>query len=65
MSITLVVAIVNEIEIGGAKGEMSKPRISFLTQEEMEAIHNASLQVLEKTGIKVMSEIALDILKKG
>ena len=44
---------------------MSKPRISFLTQEEMEAIHNASLQVLEKTGIKVMSEIALDILKKG
>ena len=44
---------------------MSKPRISFLTQEEMEAIHNASLQVLEKTGIKVMSKSALDILKKA
>jgi len=43
---------------------MSKPMINFLTQEEMEAIHNASLQVLEKTGVKVMSEIALDILKK-
>jgi trimethylamine--corrinoid protein Co-methyltransferase len=44
---------------------MSKPRISFLTQEEMGAIHNASLQVLEKTGIKVMSKSALDILKKA
>jgi trimethylamine--corrinoid protein Co-methyltransferase len=31
----------------------------------MEAIHNASLQVLEKTGIKVMSKPALDILKKA
>jgi len=44
---------------------MSKPMISFLTQEEMKAIHNASLQVLEKTGIKVMSKQALDILKKA
>jgi len=44
---------------------MSKPRTTFLSQEEIEAIHNASLQVLEKTGIKVMSEVALDILKKG
>jgi trimethylamine--corrinoid protein Co-methyltransferase len=44
---------------------VSKPRTTFLTREEIEAIHNASLQVLEKTGIKVMSETALDILKKG
>jgi trimethylamine--corrinoid protein Co-methyltransferase len=44
---------------------VSKPRTTFLSQEEIEAIHNASLQVLEKTGIKVMSETALDILKKG
>jgi trimethylamine--corrinoid protein Co-methyltransferase len=44
---------------------MSKPRTTFLVREEIEAIHNASLQVLEKTGIKVMSEVALDILKKG
>ena len=44
---------------------MSKPRISFLTQEEIESVHNASLQVLEKTGIKVMSKVALDILKKA
>jgi trimethylamine--corrinoid protein Co-methyltransferase len=44
---------------------MSKPRTTFLVREEVEAIHNASLQVLEKTGIKVMSEVALDILKKG
>ena len=44
---------------------MGKPRISFLAQEEMQAIHNASLKVLEKTGIKVMSKPVLDILKKA
>ena len=44
---------------------MSKPRISFLSQNEIEAIHNASLKVLERTGIKVMSEQALDLLKKA
>jgi trimethylamine--corrinoid protein Co-methyltransferase len=44
---------------------MSKPRISFLSESEIEAIHNASLRVLEKTGIKVLSKPALDILKKA
>jgi trimethylamine--corrinoid protein Co-methyltransferase len=44
---------------------VSKPRISFLSESEIEAIHDASLRVLEKTGIKVMSKPALNILKKG
>jgi len=44
---------------------VSKPRTTFLSQGEIEAIHNASLQVLEKPGIKVMSDAALDILKKA
>jgi len=44
---------------------VSKPRISFLSDSEIEAIHDASLRVLEKTGIKVMSKVALDILKKA
>jgi trimethylamine--corrinoid protein Co-methyltransferase len=44
---------------------MSKPEISFLSESEIEAIHDASLRVLEKTGIKVMSKPALDILKKA
>jgi len=44
---------------------MSKPGISFLSESEIEAIHEASLRVLEKTGIKVMSKVALDILKKA
>ena len=44
---------------------MSKPRISFLSDSEIEAIHDASLRVLEKTGVKVMSETAVDILKKA
>jgi len=44
---------------------MSKPRIDFLSQGELDAIHNASLKVLETTNIKVMSKQALDILKKA
>ena len=44
---------------------MSKPRISFLSQDELKAIHNASLQVLGKTGIKVMSKKALDVLQEA
>ena len=44
---------------------MSKPGISFLSQDELKAIHNASLQVLGKTGIKVMSKKALDVLQEA
>ena len=44
---------------------MSMPRISFLSQDEIEAIHNASLEVLERTGIKIESRRALDILKEA
>ncbi len=42
---------------------MSKPSLSFLSEGEIEAIHNATLQVLENTGVKVMSKRALDILR--
>jgi trimethylamine:corrinoid methyltransferase-like protein len=44
---------------------MSKPGISFLSQDELKTIHNASLQVLGKTGIKVMSKKALDVLQEA
>jgi trimethylamine--corrinoid protein Co-methyltransferase len=44
---------------------MSKPRTTFLSESEIEAIHNASLRVLEKTGTKVLSKKALDILKEA
>ena len=44
---------------------MSKPGISFLSQDELKAMHNASLQVLEKTGIRVMSKKALDVLREA
>jgi len=43
---------------------MSKPGISFLSEDDMKAIHSASLEVLDKTGVKVMSDEALDILKR-
>ncbi len=44
---------------------MSRPTINFLTDSEIEAIHDASLRVLENAGIKVMSETALEVLKKA
>jgi len=44
---------------------MIKPRISFLPQDKIEAIHAASLKVLENTGIKVESKQALDTLKEA
>jgi len=44
---------------------MSKPRIDFLSHYELDAIHNASLEVLENTGIRVTNEAVLDILKKA
>ena len=31
---------------------MSKPKISFLSEDEIERIHKASLEVLGNTGIK-------------
>ena len=44
---------------------MTKPKISFLSEDEVEALHNASLEVLGNTGIKVLSKKALDILKEA
>ncbi len=44
---------------------MSKPRISFLSEDEIRAIDNASLEVLENTGIRVTNEAVLDILKQA
>jgi trimethylamine:corrinoid methyltransferase-like protein len=43
---------------------MSKPGISFLSQDELKAIHNASLQVLGKTGIKSLGELAHQKVKE-
>jgi len=44
---------------------MSKPRISFLSGEDIDAIHNASLRILKNTGIRVKSKKALDVLREA
>ncbi|GAF83514.1 unnamed protein product [marine sediment metagenome] len=44
---------------------MAKSKITFLSKAELEAIHNASLEVLEETGTVVESREALDVLKKA
>lgn len=38
---------------------------NFLSEEEKRIIHNDSIEILEKTGIKFPSEKALDLLEKG
>jgi len=44
---------------------MAISKITILSDSELEAIHNASLEVLEETGTIVESRDALDILKKA
>ncbi|MFW9802318.1 MAG: trimethylamine methyltransferase family protein [Candidatus Thorarchaeota archaeon] len=41
------------------------PRINFLTRSDLEAIHIASLTVLEKTGIAVKNENAMRLLSEA
>ncbi|MHA2433375.1 MAG: trimethylamine methyltransferase family protein, partial [Candidatus Thorarchaeota archaeon] len=40
-------------------------RIAFLSRDDIEAVHAASLEVLEKTGVLVKNQDAIDILEKG
>jgi len=44
---------------------MGRPKMSFLSEAELEAVHRASVEILEKTGVSVGSRKALDILKKA
>jgi trimethylamine--corrinoid protein Co-methyltransferase len=40
------------------------PPLTILSKEQVEEIHHASLNVLKNTGVRVLSQQALDILKK-
>jgi len=44
---------------------MGRPKMSFLSEAELEAVHRGSVEILEKTGISVGSKKALGILKKA
>jgi len=44
---------------------MAYPRVSCLTKEEIESIHEASLWILEHVGIRIFSNEARDILSKA
>jgi len=44
---------------------MSKPGISFLSESEIEAIHEASLRVLERTGHQGDEQASSGYLKEG
>ena len=41
------------------------PPLSILSENQVEEIHQASLKVLENTGVRVLSQQALDILKEN
>jgi len=44
---------------------MNKSGMNFLSKDEIEAIHNATLAILENTGVKIASKAALDILREA
>ena len=44
---------------------MAKPNITLLSRDEIEDIHNASLEILENPGLEIESKRALDILKEA
>jgi len=44
---------------------MARPSINLLTRDEIEDIHNASLEILENPGLEIESKRALDILKEA
>ena len=41
------------------------PRLTMLDQSDREAIHNASLEILRRTGVRVYHRPAVDILRQG
>lgn len=41
------------------------PPLTILSKEQVSEIHQATLKVLEKTGVRVLSQQAIDILKNG
>jgi trimethylamine--corrinoid protein Co-methyltransferase len=43
---------------------MARPSITLLSRDEIEDIHNASLEILENPGLEIESKRALDILKE-
>jgi trimethylamine--corrinoid protein Co-methyltransferase len=44
---------------------MARPNITLLSGDEIEDIHNASLEILENPGLEIESKRALDILKEA
>ncbi|MFW5921947.1 MAG: trimethylamine methyltransferase family protein [Halodesulfurarchaeum sp.] len=40
-------------------------QLQLLTAEQVTAIHNAALQILEETGLKIENEEAMDLLERG
>lgn len=44
---------------------MARPSITLLSRDEIEDIHNASLEILENPGLDIESKRALDILKEA
>ncbi|MCK5006693.1 MAG: trimethylamine methyltransferase family protein [Spirochaetales bacterium] len=43
----------------------ARPRLQFLSAEQAECIHRASLRLLETAGVKVHLPEAVDLLKKA
>ncbi|MGQ9587750.1 MAG: trimethylamine methyltransferase family protein, partial [Thermoplasmata archaeon] len=44
---------------------MAVAKMSILSGDDMELVHDKTLSILERTGVRVLSERALDLLKEG
>ena len=44
---------------------MAKPILTYLSKEELESIHTASIRLLEKTGARFPHKPALDLFREG
>ena len=53
------------IELTDGFEMMARPRLKLMTQDQIRQIHEASLEVLERTGVKVLLPEALQLLEEA
>jgi trimethylamine--corrinoid protein Co-methyltransferase len=55
----------NAMETKKGRMDVQQPTLRYLSQAQLERIHNASLEILEKTGMDFYSSEAVDLLAAG
>ena len=45
--------------------DIARPRLTLLTAEQRDAVHEASLSILARSGLRLDSERARDVCRRG